>query len=85
MHNLNPKNKEVLVIASDQRALARSIQKSLNDVPAEIHNLSLESIRSKLALESPDCLLLIAQDPTTLTKPILEWVKQYDDNLPIVF
>ncbi|OGQ04114.1 MAG: hypothetical protein A3F82_07215 [Deltaproteobacteria bacterium RIFCSPLOWO2_12_FULL_44_12] len=81
---LTKNNNSVLIIAAENKALASSLRKSLSGLKMDIRSTSLESMSNKLPVESPECVMLLVEDPKKLDGSILEGIKQYDDNLPVI-
>lgn len=71
-----------LVIASKKKKKAQVLCEQLRSHGVSIKTFSFEGLPSKLKKETPDCLLLLEQEKVDPT--LIEGLKRYDDQLPII-
>lgn len=73
-----------LLIGCDKKVFGGGIRKLLETIKMEVRVFPLGTLHTKLSLESPDAVLMIAEDSIKQLFPLIEAIKQFDDNLPIV-
>ena len=73
-----------LLLAGAKKILIHSLRKNMELFKAEVHVTSMEALSSKIAEVSPDCLLLVFEEPQKDAKSLIEKIKRLDDNLPII-
>ncbi|MBI5300165.1 MAG: sigma-54-dependent Fis family transcriptional regulator [Deltaproteobacteria bacterium] len=73
-----------LLIGCDKKVFGGGIRKLLETIKMEVRVFSLDTLHTKLAFESPDAVLMVAEDSIKQLFPLIEAIKQFDDNLPII-
>lgn len=76
--------KSKLLIGCDKKIVGGAIRKHLETLKAEIRLVTPGLLRAKLAPESPDAVLMVAETSIKSLLPLIEAVRQFDDNLPII-
>ena len=79
MESPNPK----LLLASDKKTIAAVLSKDLGRNPLAIKTVSFHHLTLSLEKETPDCLVLLTESEK-VDNALIEEIKQFDDNLPII-
>lgn len=73
-----------VLVAAAVKSLANALVRKIGKTDAEIKILSCDKIQERLPLETPDCLVLLAQDKGEVDPQQIEKIKSCDEDLPII-